>query len=92
LGDLVHIIPVLNVSGDEKLFHFTGLSGNVRLVISKPDRIGFWIYELCGRFANGWPFLLDVFMHNSLEGIQGWIHAMKESKVGYLASVLMILN
>ena len=33
------------VSGDEMLWHFTGHSGNVRLVISKPDRLGLWFYE-----------------------------------------------
>ena len=35
-----------NVAGDEKLFHFTGDSAFVRLVLSKPDKVGFWFYEL----------------------------------------------
>ena len=34
--------------GDEKLYHFTGRSGNIRLVIKKPARIGLWFYELVG--------------------------------------------
>ena len=33
-------------AGDEKLFHFTGKSGDVRLVKSKPDQIGLWFYEI----------------------------------------------
>ena len=28
------------VSGDEKLLNFTGNAGNIRLVLSKPDRVG----------------------------------------------------
>ena len=35
------------MSGDEKLWRFTGESGWVRLVESKPDKIGHWIYTLC---------------------------------------------
>jgi len=54
-----------SISGDEKLFHFTGDSGNVRLVITKPDRIGLWFYELCGKFSNGTAYLINLFMHNS---------------------------
>jgi len=41
------------VAGDEKLFHFTGVDGDLRLVITKPDRIGFWFYELCADLSNG---------------------------------------
>lgn len=53
------------VAGDEKLFHFTGESGNVRLVISKPDKVGLWFYELCAPLRSGLPYLLDLRMHNS---------------------------
>jgi hypothetical protein len=28
------------VAGDKKLIHFTGNSGDIRLVLSKPDRVG----------------------------------------------------
>ena len=34
------------VAGDEKLLHFTGNSGDIRIVVTKPDRIG-----LCGCIA-----------------------------------------
>lgn len=34
------------VAGDEKLFHFTGNSGFIRLCPNKPDRIGLWNYML----------------------------------------------
>lgn len=53
------------VAGDEKLFHFTGDSGDVRLVISKPDRIGLWFYQLCVPLLNGSSFLLWFRMHHS---------------------------
>ena len=32
------------VSGDEKLFRYTGASGFVRMVINKPARLGLWMY------------------------------------------------
>lgn len=53
------------VAGDEKLFHFTGQSAFLRLCPKKPDRIGFWNYELCGRLSNGKPYLLFLRTHNS---------------------------
>ena len=48
------------VAGDKKLYHFTGVSGNVRLVMSKPGRMGTWMYEPRARVViNGkqYPFL-----------------------------------
>jgi hypothetical protein len=57
------------IAGDEKLFFFSGNSGYVRLCISKPDRVGLWFYELCGRLQVGekeLPYLLDFLMHDSL--------------------------
>ena len=44
------IVSVLGqcVAGDEKLFHFTGNSSDIRMCISKPDRVGIWFYEICG--------------------------------------------
>ena len=56
------------VAGDEKLFHFTGVSGNVRLVISKPDKIGLWFYELCCTLKSGAPYLLDFKLHDNSKG------------------------
>ncbi len=53
------------VAGDEKLFHYTGQSGNVRLCISKPDRLGLWFYEMAGTLSTGLPYLLYLKMHNS---------------------------
>ena len=49
------------VAGDEKLFFFTGESAFLRLVISKPDRIGLWFYELTCRLRDGSPFLMILF-------------------------------
>jgi hypothetical protein len=45
-------------AGDEKLFHFTGNSGDIRLVITKPDKVGLWFYELCAPLSYGGSFML----------------------------------
>ena len=54
------------VAGDEKLFHYTGDSGLVRLVPSKPDKMGLWFYQKCGALSNGLPFCLFFLLHNSI--------------------------
>jgi hypothetical protein len=54
------------VAGDEKLWRFTG-NNYIRLCISKPDKVGFWFYELCARLSNGLPYMLSLLMHNSTE-------------------------
>ena len=41
------------VSGDEKLFHFTGKSGMVREVPNKPVKIGIWHYQAAVFLACG---------------------------------------
>jgi hypothetical protein len=59
-----------NVAGDEKLWRFTDNSANIRLVPSKPGKIGLWFYELCCRLQAGdaeIPFLMYVRMHDSVE-------------------------
>lgn len=57
--------------GDEKRFHFSGNAGNVRLVNSKPDRIGLWLYELWGRLESGLLYMLNVLiMHYSLRSVR----------------------
>jgi len=50
------------VAGDEKLLHFSGNSGDIRLVPSKPDHVGLWFYELCGYLSNGKPFLPTLLL------------------------------
>ena len=74
-----------SVAGDEKLWRFTGNSGNIRLCISKPDKVGFWFYELCAMFSNGLPYMLQLLMHNStkesvkvVDIVKGWIAIVKE--------------
>ena len=56
------------VAGDEKLFHFTGESKDLRLCISKPDRIGLWFYQLCALLRSGKPYLLMLQMHTNRDG------------------------
>jgi hypothetical protein len=53
------------VAGDEKLFHFTGDGDNVRMVISKPGKVGHWFYQLCAKCKFGNVFCLYVKLHDS---------------------------
>ena len=51
------------LSGDKKLFQYTGDSGFVRKLLSKPARIGLWHFQLVTKFSNGKPYLLFMRMH-----------------------------
>jgi len=73
-----------SVAGDEKLFHFTGDSGDIRLVISKPDRIGLWFYELVAPLANGQYYMLYLKLQTNRNGsvqvesiVRDWINIVK---------------
>ena len=50
------------VSGDEKLFRSTGNSCYIKLVPSKPSRIGLWMYQLVAQLSNGLPILIHMRM------------------------------
>jgi hypothetical protein len=52
-------------AGDEKLLHFTGDSDNIRMILTKPDRVGHWFYELCIKLSNGLSYLLYLRAHLS---------------------------
>ena len=52
------------VAGDEKLLRFFGESDNVRVVFSKPDRVGLWFYQLASILSNGLSYLLHLRMHD----------------------------
>ena len=65
-----HFLSLVNklgqwVAGDEKLKHFTGNSGNIRQILSKPDRIGLLFYELVGYLSNGLPYLLHAMQQTN---------------------------
>ena len=53
------------VAGDEKLLYFTGNSGDIRMVRSKPDRVGLWFYELCALLPNGLPIIVYFRLQKS---------------------------
>lgn len=53
------------VSGDEKLFRWTGESEWVRYCPGKDDETGIWNYELCGRLPNKKSYLLYVRSHSA---------------------------
>ena len=66
----LHFLSLVNklgqwVAGDEKLKHFTGNSGNIRQILSKPDRIGLLFYELVGYLSNGLPYLLHAMQQTN---------------------------
>ena len=52
------------VTGGEKLLRFFGESDNVRVAISKPDRVGLWFYQLASILSNGLSYLLHLRMHD----------------------------
>jgi hypothetical protein len=58
-----------HVAGDEKLFHFTGRSGILRLVPNKPGQIGSWNYELAAKLKNGQPYLLYIRSYTEVSTI-----------------------
>lgn len=59
------IRPGRCLAGDEKLLHFTGNSGYIRIVPSKPDRVGLWFFELVATLHNGDPFLVHTRLCNA---------------------------
>jgi hypothetical protein len=66
------------VVGDEKLFHFTGNSGWIRLCPKKPDRIGLWHYELCAKLSTGKSILIAGKCHKSnMYPLMNLYHVMK---------------
>jgi len=73
------------VSGDEKLFHYTADSHLVRQVLSKPDRIGLWFYELCLPLSNNQSYLIHTKLHNNVDDnipvisiVRAWADSLKE--------------
>lgn len=72
-------------AGDEKLFHFTGNSADIMMVPSKPDKIGFWFYELAISLSCGLAFMVDLRMKYCKRGIEHvdtivmrWVEAMAQ--------------
>ena len=53
------------VSGDEKLFHYTGASGFVRLVINNPAGLGLWMFQSAVCLKCGLLCIVYSRMHSS---------------------------
>ena len=62
--------PRHSVSGDEKLFHFTGNSCYIMMAPSKPTRIGLWMFQLVAELENGFPMLIHMSMM-AVETVRG---------------------
>ena len=56
-------------AGDEKLFHYTGKTKDIRFVPSKPARIGLWFYELAVPLSYGAQYLLHTRLSLGKEGL-----------------------
>lgn len=52
-----------SVAGDDKIFHFTGNSQDIRLVSAKPRRIELWFYELCSTLRNDCKYMIFLKLH-----------------------------
>jgi hypothetical protein len=61
------IKPGRSIAGDEKLLHFTGDSSMIRLVPSKPDKVGFWFFELVATLKSGAPYILHLQLSDAWE-------------------------
>ena len=35
-------------------------------MLSKPDRVGLWVYELIVKLANRAPYMLDLWLHDAI--------------------------
>jgi len=76
-----------SIAGDEKLFFFSGNSGDIRLVVSKPGKVGLWFFELCCMLRVGdkeLPYLLHFKLAKSQSNentidkiVQSWVDVTK---------------
>eukprot|EP00957_Ditylum_brightwellii_P064698 4910239-Ditylum_brightwellii.AAC.1 len=51
------------VPSGEKLFCYTGPSGYVRMVVSKPGKVGMWMFQVAVSLGCGLPCLIYIKMH-----------------------------
>ncbi len=74
-----------NCAGDEKLFYFSGNSGDIRKCPQKADKIGLWFYQLCCSVAIGektYPYLMHAYLGKNgetttcVKQVSTWMDAM----------------
>jgi hypothetical protein len=59
-SELIHVAPFICL--DEKLRHYTGHSPCIRQILTKPDKIGHWVSEVCIRLSStGRAFCMRLF-------------------------------
>lgn len=79
-------------AGDEKLFHFTGDSPNIRHVPTKPGAVGFWLYQLSVPLQNNHSYLLLTKLHENREKqtvasvVSTWVEVVQ--RLGYPGTLL----
>jgi hypothetical protein len=52
-------------AGDEKLLHTLGTSADIRVVMSKPDRVGFGFYEVVVVLKNNKPLIIYLKLQHT---------------------------
>ena len=77
-----------SVSGDEKLYHFTGNFCHIMVVPSKHSRIGMWMYQLVAQLGNGLPFLIHMRMmtHETVRGERAPVHEVVRARKDIIVS------
>ena len=87
-----------SVSGDEKLFHFTGNSCYIMLVPSKPSRIGLWMYQLVAQLGYGLPILIHMRMMAVESGrrerapVHDVVRAWRDTILKYSGHCILVFN
>ena len=69
-----------HAAGDEKLFHFTGNSDLIRLVINKPGKVGLWFYQLACKLKvhdKQLPRLMDALARHNRDGVAHVVDIVK---------------
>jgi len=77
-----------HAAGDENLFHFTGDFDLIRLVVSKPGKVGLWFYQLACKLKvrdEELPYMMDTLVHHNHAGavhvidiVKRWRECIKE--------------
>jgi len=84
-------------AGDEKLDHYSGNSQDIMMVQSKPDKIGFWNYELCVMLSCGRPLLLDMWQKRcNIEApepvaavVMSWVETLAQYQENRTAPIIL---
>ena len=66
----------------EKLLHFYGENDNVRVVFSKPVRVGLWFYQVASIMSSRLSYLLCLQLHDARQLDEGCLLVFAWLKCG----------